>query len=198
MRTSSSCPMLWPLFMPEERLEELRRTDGGLAETVERERTAVVKAMQRCAQVIGVDMVRLEPLQLIRYSPGQYYRPHMDTHEEPQRMSSYSGEQRTHTLLVFMNDVPKEDGGGHLSFPNLGLQVLPRAGDAVLWPNLRDGKPDPQALHEGVAPNSCEKVAMNVWVADQPFSLKAITAWQQGQQRCQEQPASAASSTWLD
>ena len=63
---------------------------------------------------------------------------------DQRQYAAVQGEQRTHTLLVFMNDVPKEDGGGHLSFPNLGLQVLPRAGDAVLWPNLRDGKPDPQ------------------------------------------------------
>ena len=60
------------------------------------------------------------------------------------RLGSATGEQRSHTLLVFLNDIPEEDGGGHLHFPELGLHILPRAGDAVLWPNLTDaGEPDP-------------------------------------------------------
>ncbi|CAE6910269.1 P4HA1 [Symbiodinium sp. KB8] len=138
MRTSSSCPMLWPLFTPPERVLQLRKENASLAAAVEEELAAVLSASKRCAEVIGVDPARVEPLQLIRYAPGQYYRPHMDTHEEPRRMSSYAGEQRSHTLLVFMSDIPEEDGGGHLHFPELGLRILPRAGDAVLWPNLTD------------------------------------------------------------
>ncbi|CAE7507126.1 P4HA1 [Symbiodinium natans] len=178
MRTSSSCPLLWPLFTPRERIQQLRMENEQMAEAVEVELAAVLSATNRCAQVIGVDEARVEPLQLIRYEPGQYYRPHMDTHEEPQRMSSYAGEQRSHTLLVFMTDIPEADGGGHLHFPKLGLRILPRAGDAVLWQNLdASGEPDPQMLHEGVAPNTCEKIAMNVWVAEKPFTLEAITAW---------------------
>ena len=60
-------------------------------------------------------------------------------------IGSVTGEQRSHTLLVFMSDIPEEDGGGHLHFPELGLRILPRAGDAVLWPNLTDeGVPNPQ------------------------------------------------------
>mmetsp|Transcript_52843 Transcript_52843/g.109276 ORF Transcript_52843/g.109276 Transcript_52843/m.109276 type:complete len:364 (+) Transcript_52843:43-1134(+) len=196
MRTSSSCPMLWPLFTPPERVLQLREENAGLAAAVEEELAAVLSATKRCAEVIGVDPARVEPLQLIRYAPGQYYRPHMDTHEEPRRMSSYAGEQRSHTLLVFLNDIPEEDGGGHLHFPELGLHILPRAGDAVLWPNLTDaGEPDPQALHEGVAPVSCEKIAMNVWVAERPFTLESIATWQR---RNEEKAAAAAASTWLD
>jgi len=34
--------------------------------------------------------------------------------------SSLLGEQRTHTMLVFLSEVAEEDGGGHLHFPRLG------------------------------------------------------------------------------
>ena len=33
------------------------------------------------------------------------------------------GEQRTHTMLVFLSDVPESDGGGHLHFPRLGGEL---------------------------------------------------------------------------
>ncbi|CAL1140424.1 unnamed protein product [Cladocopium goreaui] len=145
-RTSSSCPMLWPLMTPKDRLEQLRSMGGNeakLASQIEKELQAVEAVQRRCAEVIGVDENRIEPLQLVKYLPGQYYSPHMDTHEEPERKSSYSGEQRTHTMLVFLSEVAEEDGGGHLHFPRLGISVLPRVGDAVLWRNLTDdGEPD--------------------------------------------------------
>jgi len=168
---------------PTERLQELMSRGGNeakLAMQIEKELQAVEAVQKRCAEVIGVDKERLEPLQLVKYLPGEYYSPHMDTHEEPERKSSYAGEQRTHTMLVFMSNVAEDDSGGHLHFPRLGLRVLPRVGDAVLWRNLtEEGKPDLRVLHEGVAPKGCQKLAMNVWVADRPFSLSAITAWRQ-------------------
>eukprot|EP00931_Biecheleriopsis_adriatica_P108036 TRINITY_DN82367_c0_g1_i1.p1 TRINITY_DN82367_c0_g1~~TRINITY_DN82367_c0_g1_i1.p1 ORF type:complete len:364 (-),score=52.25 TRINITY_DN82367_c0_g1_i1:41-1036(-) len=206
-RTSESCPMLWPLLCPPEKLEDLRRAgQAASAEAVEDELQAVLQVVDRCSQVIGVESSCIEPLQLVRYAPGQYYRPHMDTHEEPARSSSFCGEQRTHTLLVFISDIPEEDGGGYLHFPNLGLRVLPKAGDAVLWRNLRSGantalwEPDPQALHEGEAPVSSQKIVMNVWVADRPLTTEAIQAWRQGQQQqdTSSQDQTTSSTSWLD
>merc|ERR1712217_986004 len=100
------------------------------------------------------------------------------------RLSSYSGEQRTHTLLVFMSDVPETDGGGHLHFPLLGLQILPRVGFAVLWSNVRPGggcEPDPNSLHEGMAPFASGKIAMNVWVVDRPLTAETVAACGRGQ-----------------
>ncbi|CAE8739438.1 unnamed protein product, partial [Polarella glacialis] len=92
-RTSLSCPMLWPLLCP----EELVRNSGQAA--VEEEFWAVLNITSRCAQVLGVAASRIEPLQLVRYTPGKFYAPHFDTHEEPHRASSHAGEQRSHTLL---------------------------------------------------------------------------------------------------
>lgn len=179
-RTSSSCPMLWPLLVPApQHLEQMRRA-GQLPPGFEEELAATTALTERCARLLEVDAACIEPLQLVKYTAGQYYQPHLDSHDEPHRRSSYAGEQRTHTLLVFVSDVPPEDGGGHLHFPRLGLRVLPRAGAAVLWRNARPGDaagewcPDPDSLHEGVAPVGCSKIAMNVWVADRPFDAEAV------------------------
>lgn len=69
-RTSSSCPMLWPLMAPEERLAHLP-----LGHPIRRELVAVTAVAHRCAQVIEVDQERIEPLQLVRYLPGQRLGP---------------------------------------------------------------------------------------------------------------------------
>eukprot|EP00434_Breviolum_minutum_P035218 symbB.v1.2.031166.t1/scaffold3587.1/size53637/4 len=125
----------------------------------------------------------IEPLQLVKYTPGQYYRQHLDTHQEPERLGSFNGEQRTQTLLVFVSSVPESDGGGHLHFPLLELRILPKAGTAVLWDNCKPKhgtdmlEPDPCSLHEGEPPLHVNKVAMNVsqlQVKDLPHLLLSI------------------------
>lgn len=189
-RTSSSCAMMWPLLC-DGSLEEARSFCGsaGLQDGQVTEELATVRqVMDICAQVLEVDATCIEPLQLVKYTPGQFFKPHLDTHKEPQRLSSYNGEQRTHTLLVFMSDIPKEGSGGCLHFPLLGLRIPPRAGAAVLWRNCKrrqggDGwAPDADSLHEGEAPCGTEKIAMNVWAVDRPFDRQAIMSRRQPKQ----------------
>lgn len=83
------------------------------------------------------------------------------------------GEQRAFTLLLFGSSLAQTDGG-ETHFPELGLSVWPRAGDAVAWSNVhQDGSPNPRSLHEGRPPTAKEKVAVNVWISDTPFSQEA-------------------------
>jgi len=172
-RTSHSCAVHWPMLFGGN-LEELQ--ERGLELDVLAELKAAQEISEVCARAVGVDVSHIEPLQLVKYTPGQFYRAHMDTHKEPDRLSSHMGEQRTHTLLVFVVDVPADDGGGYLHFPRLGLRILPRAGWAVLWRNVHaeDGKIDAESLHEGEPPLHADKVAMNVWIADRPFTKELV------------------------
>jgi len=172
-RTSSTCPVFWP-HLCAGALEEMREAWGG--PRADEELAAAASAAQLCAGALEVDVARIEPLQLVKYAPGQHYLPHLDAHQEPDRLSSFGGEQRLQTLLVFMSDVPEKDGGGHLHFPSLGLRILPRAGSAVLWSNVKPGssQPNPDSLHEGMAPLASGKVAMNVWVVDRPLTAASI------------------------
>ena len=121
--------------------------------------------------VLNSTMMNIEPLQVIRYNPGERYAPHPDAHTSA--ASTYAGEQREWTVLLYLSDVPDSDGGGGTHFQELGLRVLPRAGDAVMWHNLHDGMPNPLALHAGEAPEEVVKYALNIWQVDTAFDEEA-------------------------
>lgn len=166
-RTSNSCPLIWPLlYLP--KLEQIRQS-GRLTKSLEDEIHFAWKLMQRIADFLEVDVARVEPLQLVRYNPGQFYRQHHDH-------GSYYGastEQRPMTFLIFLSTMPAADGGGHTKFSELDLAVLPLSGDGILWKNVdENGEILLDALHEAVPPEtdgSVKKFAMNVWIADEPI-----------------------------
>ena len=173
-RTSSSCPLIWPLlYLP--RLEALRES-GRLKPELEDEIQFAWKLMQRISNFLEVDVARIEPLQLIRYEPGQFYRQHHDH-------GSYYGattEQRPITFLLFLSTMPASDGGGHTKFGELDIAVLPRAGDGIIWDNVdEEGNLLMDAVHEAVPPKesgSVKKFAMNVWIAQDPIMNNIDTA----------------------
>jgi len=177
-RTSSSCAMLWHMLSSTQ-LDEFRQHFGISPAQAEAEFRAVHAVIDSCVKALATEPSKVEPLQLVRYEPGQFFKPHFDAHKEPERATSYGGEQRTHTLLVFLCDVPESDGGGHLHFPALGLRVLPRFGSAVLWRNTQDtfekaGRVDDTSIHEGEPTFECGKLAMNVWITDRPLLIHNV------------------------
>lgn len=173
-RTSSSCPLIWPIiYLPQ--LEALRES-GKLTKELEAEIMFAWKIMQRVSDLLEVDVAKIEPLQLIRYEPGQMYRQHHDH-------GSYYGadsEQRPTTFLLYLSTMPKEDGGGHTKFNELDIAVLPREGDGIIWSNVgKGGNVLTDALHEAIPPNNegdSRKYAMNVWIAEKPIIDNIDTA----------------------
>ena len=173
-RTSSSCPLIWPIvYLP--RLEALRES-GRLTADLEGEIMFAWKIMQRVSDMLEVDVAKIEPLQLIRYEPGQMYKQHHDH-------GSYYGansEQRPSTFLLYLSSMPQEDGGGYTKFNELDIAVLPREGDGIIWSNVdKDGNVLNDALHEAVPPNNeggVRKYAMNVWIAENPIMDNIDTA----------------------
>lgn len=98
-------------------------------------------------------MEQLEPLQAVRYLPGQYFAPHND------------GYSRVRTIFIYLNDLPV-DGGGETCFPVLGLKITPRRGCAVMWENYIDfesAKEDVRTTHQGLPPTAGVKFGLNVW-----------------------------------
>jgi|MDSY01.2.fsa_nt_gb hypothetical protein len=173
-RTSSSCPLLFAIFyMP--RFADVQAKNPALAKELELTWNVTVRA----AGLLGVDPANLEPFQLLRYSPGEYYKQHHD-HRAYYEPGPAGYPDRPVTLLLFLNDVPV---GGQLKFDRLGLEFSPRRGDAVAWSNVRQdtGKADPDMVHEAMPlPEGATKMAVNVWVRDEPF-----TSPQQAMQRQQ-------------
>mmetsp|Transcript_12268 Transcript_12268/g.27845 ORF Transcript_12268/g.27845 Transcript_12268/m.27845 type:complete len:490 (-) Transcript_12268:60-1529(-) len=107
---------------------------------------------QRVAGLIGLEVERMEPFNMVKYEPGEYFKVHHD------------GKVRTMTVLVYLNDVLEGDGG-ETSFPTLGLQFRPRKGTAVIWPNcVAPEQEDLRVVHEGKPPNVL-KHAVNCFVS---------------------------------
>jgi len=118
--------------------------------------------LRRTAALCDVPLTFIEAPQIVRYKPGERYKPHLDS-EGP--------EHRHWTLLLYLND---PGIGGATAFPLLGFKVLPAPGVAVFWQNLRPETGrlvrNYYTLHDGQAPlGSKMKYAVNLWVRSSTY-----------------------------
>jgi TPR repeat protein len=119
-------------------------------------------ALRRIACIAGLPVSHAEPLGVLRYGPGQEYRPHYDYYTDGQHQA-----QRVATVFVYLNHV--EEGGG-TDFPRLGVKVDPARGKAVKFLNCdAEGKPNPETLHAGLPVIRGEKWLATLWFWDRPF-----------------------------
>lgn len=118
----------------------------------------IVKDVEfRLAQLAGIDVDYLERLNMVRYSPGQYFNKHHD------------GRFRPKTVFVYLNDLPEGDGG-ETYFPELGMKFVPRKGCAVMWSNiLSEQTEDLRMVHMGLAPKTAIKYGVNCFFNDKPL-----------------------------
>ncbi|MBV8685410.1 MAG: 2OG-Fe(II) oxygenase [Alphaproteobacteria bacterium] len=116
---------------------------------------AVHALNRRLAAATGTAAEQGEPMQILRYRPGQQYRRHLD---------HIPGEanQRLATALVYLNEGYE---GGETLFTASGLKVKGRKGDALLFRNmLEDGRPDPAAEHAGLPVTRGVKLLASRWI----------------------------------
>jgi len=113
--------------------------------------TPVVEAIElRVAAFAGVPVEHVERLNLLRYTPDQFYSVHHD------------GRSRPKTVFIYLNDVEE---GGETRFPRLGIQLKPIKGCAALWSNLLpNGCMDSRMEHEGLPPKRGLKYALNCFI----------------------------------
>lgn len=138
------------------------RTSNVTAFPLALEQPAIHAINRRIAAASGSDVRAGEPLTILRYRPGQHYRPHLDT-------LPGGDNQRIATMLVYLNH---GYGGGETYFSKLDLTVRAGKGDALLFFNLRaDGRPDPMTLHEGVQVSSGEKLVASRWIRSKSLVL---------------------------
>lgn len=108
----------------------------------------------RLAALAEMDVKYLEPLNMVRYAPGQFFKLHHD------------GRFRPKTVFVYLNDLPADDGGETL-FPKLGIKVVPRRGCAVIWNNIvGPQQEDRRLVHQGLPPKSAMKYGVNCFFND--------------------------------
>lgn len=122
----------------------------------------------RIAAATGVELVNAEPLVVLRYAPGEQYRPHRDyvPAASLERDRAHAG-NRARTVCVYLNAV---EAGGETEFPVAGVRVAPAPGRAVVFDNLLpDGRPDPDSLHAGLPVQRGEKWLATLWLRQQPY-----------------------------
>jgi prolyl 4-hydroxylase len=138
----------------------------------------IVSIEHKAAELLGVTTPSLEPLQLVRYRPGQFFGVHHDlgslfddgSVELPPRQPWVR--RRLGTIFCYINDLEVQEGGGGggcTHFPACGdLRVQPKRGRAVVFCNiLENGMPDPSTIHEGepVTGNTI-KLGLNIWCCE--------------------------------
>jgi prolyl 4-hydroxylase len=122
----------------------------------------VVNAVyERMSNLTQIPIVNSEPLQLLRYTPGQFYQSHHDYIEyEIKRKQGV----RILTIFLYLNDV---EAGGETDFPHLGLTVEPKLGRALIWPSVLNDDPnaaDPRTQHQALAVKEGIKYGANAWL----------------------------------
>ena len=123
----------------------------------------------KITQQIGEELLSSEPMSILCYAPGQYYRPHVDYFNPNLKVSKKlleDGGQRTASAITYLA-VPS--AGGSTSFPRLNLAVPPLAGGTLWFRNcLEDGRVDERSLHAGETVEQGEKWVVTKWFRERP------------------------------
>ena len=137
--------------------------DRNLDENVRKSETAwllpddpVVKSiMEKCVSKTDRPIINCESLQVLKYTPGGFYKHHQDAFPGEKNM-------RMHTCIIYLND---DYDGGETEFPNLGEKYKLNKGDMLLFDVTNDwGFITPKALHGGLPVLSGEKWICNLWI----------------------------------
>ncbi len=124
----------------------------------------LVRLEERIATFAGQGLERAEALAVLRYRPGEEYRPHFDAFDsDTQRKDPECIRlgQRTETALTYLNDT---FAGGATDFPALSQTIESHTGQSVVFRNLdASGNRDPLALHAGLPVESGEKWLATLW-----------------------------------
>lgn len=89
-----------------------------------------------------------------RYDPGAIFARHGDASPTKGKEWADLGGQRVVTCITYLNNV--HEGGGETSFDQLGIDVMPRQGDALIFfpADPISLKADSRTTHESLSPNS--------------------------------------------
>lgn len=126
---------------------------------------ALARLNRRLAAIAGLSVECGEFLSVLKYAPGEEYRPHFDWIPETGRDFAASG-QRVMTALLYLNE-DYEGGETHLMAPDIRFRGDP--GDVLVFSNVTpDGGPDQASRHASVPVRAGTK-----WIASKWFRARA-------------------------
>ena len=142
------------------RIESVRDADASAISHLTED--LVVQRINRCiAAATGTQPEWGEPLNVLRYRPGQQFRPHHDG------KGSGEGALRIMTALVWLNE---QFEGGETDFPTLNIRVRGGLGDMLVFKNITDdGEVDERLLHAGLPVNQGVKWMASRWIRGRDF-----------------------------
>ena len=117
------------------------------------------------SQVTNTPRCNGEALNLLRYEPGQQYKPHYDgLHEKNDALMFKDGKQRIQTALIYLNTVKE---GGETLFPKLDISIAPTIGNMVVFSNTDEhGKLLLNSYHAGAPSISENKWLVTKWIRE--------------------------------
>lgn len=120
-------------------------------------------------QQTGEDLLLSEPMSILRYAPGEYYKPHVDYFNPKLKVSDglmEDGGQRTASAVTYLST---PGAGGGTSFPKLDIKLPAAAGNTLWFRNCDDdGDIDTRSLHAGDTVEAGEKWVVTKWFRQQP------------------------------
>ena len=143
------------------------RTSQGMF--FDRGETDVVQRIEtRIARLLNWPVKHGEGLQVLRYQSGAQYLPHYD-YFDPAEAGTPAlltrGGQRVATLIMYLAE---PIAGGATVFPQLGLQVAPKLGQAVFFSYVAP-EPASLSLHGGAPVLEGEKWIATKWLRQGEF-----------------------------
>ena len=136
------------------------RTSDGMNFGPAQEGLVVNALNRRIAAATGTGYECGEPLHVLRYSPGQEYKPHLDALPGVDN-------QRAWTALVYLSG---GYAGGETVFPEIGLSARGEPGDCLAFRNVdREGRVDPRSRHAGAPVTGGVKWLATRWIRERPF-----------------------------
>jgi len=141
----------------------IRTSDAAVLSPVRED--PVIRAINlRVAAISDTRVDQGEALTILRYRPGQQFRLHADVLPNVRN-------QRAATVLLYLND---GFGGGETVFPDHGLTIAPKAGDALIFDNVdARGHPLTTARHAGAPVTQGVKWLATRWIRARPFDVWA-------------------------
>ncbi len=119
---------------------------------------------ERICRYMGIDSSHSEPIEGQWYEVGQEFKPHTDYFEPGSKSYHHHiGDlgQRTWTFMIYLNTTAE---GGSTYFGELGLNVEPVAGTALLWNNVdSNGHLNSATMHCGMPVKSGYKAVVTKW-----------------------------------
>jgi hypothetical protein len=130
----------------------------------------VADLLIRIAAVAKSRPEQIEGLQILRYSIGGHYFPHVDPFDQrnPLLKKSLSmGGQRIASVIVGLK---KADKGGETDFNKLRMNVMLEPGQALMfWDLHADGTINYQTEHSAMPVLEGEKIVLVTWIRERNF-----------------------------